>query len=88
MSADLSPDIWKEIERQVATGVFASPDEVLREALAALREREQEVLAIQEGIEDMEAGRVRPLRDFDREFRHRNGESCSAIGIAPKEQQV
>jgi putative addiction module CopG family antidote len=73
MSVDLSPDIWNEIQRQVATGVFATPDDVLREALAALRDREQEVLAIQEGIDDMEAGRVRPIREVDREFRQRNG---------------
>jgi hypothetical protein len=37
-----------------------------------LRSREEEVCAIQEGIDDMEAGRVMPLRDFDREFRRRN----------------
>lgn len=72
MSVDLSPDVLNEIQRQVATGVFASPDEVLREALAALREREQELLAIQAGIDDMEAGRVRPIHEFDREFRLRN----------------
>ena len=34
MSIDLSPDIWNEIQRHVATGVFATPDDVLREALA------------------------------------------------------
>jgi putative addiction module CopG family antidote len=73
MSVDLSPDVWNEIQRQLASGSYASPDEVLRDALAALRTREQEVVAIQEGIDDMEAGRVRPLRDFDRDFRHRNG---------------
>ena len=38
-----------------------------------LRSREDEVLAIQEGIDDMEAGRMTPIRDFDREFRQRNG---------------
>jgi hypothetical protein len=31
------------------------------------------VRAIQEGIDDMEAGRVMPLRDFDRGFRIRHG---------------
>jgi putative addiction module CopG family antidote len=73
MSVDLAPDIWNEIRRQLASGVFASPDEVLREALAALRSREEEVLAIQEGIDDMEAGRMTLIRDFDRDFRQRNG---------------
>jgi len=77
MSIDLSPDVWNEIQRQVATGAFATPDDVLREALAALRSREEDVLAIQEGIDDMEAGRVMPLREFDREFRQRNGLSAA-----------
>ena len=72
MSVDLSPDIRNEIQRQVATGVFATPDDVLREALAALRNREQEVLAIQEGIDDIEAGRTRSIHEFDHEFRQRN----------------
>lgn len=73
MSVDLAPDVWKEIQRYLAMGSFGTPDEVMREALAALRTREEEVLAIQEGIDDMEAGRVMPLRGFDREFRRRNG---------------
>jgi putative addiction module CopG family antidote len=73
MSVDLAPDIWNEIQRQLATGCYSSHDEVLREALSALRYREEEVAAIQEGIDDMEAGRVTSIRDFDREFRRSNG---------------
>jgi putative addiction module CopG family antidote len=73
MSVEIAPDIWTEIQRQVATGSYASPDEVLRDALAALRSREEEVSAIREGIEDMEAGRMMPIRNFDVEFRQRNG---------------
>jgi predicted transcriptional regulator len=73
MSFDLSPDVWNEVQRQLATGAFVSPDAVLREALAALRSRDAEILAIQEGIDDMDAGRVTPLEEFDREFRRRNG---------------
>jgi putative addiction module CopG family antidote len=77
MNVDLSPNVWNEIQRQLASGSYTSPDEVLREALAALRSREQEVLAIQEGIDDMEAGRIRPFREFDREFRQRNGQPAA-----------
>jgi putative addiction module CopG family antidote len=72
MSVDLSPEVWNEIQRQLASGSYASPDEVLRDALAALRTRDEEVLAIQEAIDEMEAGRGRPFREFDREFRERN----------------
>jgi putative addiction module CopG family antidote len=73
MSVDLSPDVWNEIQRQLASGSYTSPDEVLRDALAALRSRDDEVVAIQEAIDEMEAGRGRPFREFDREFRERNG---------------
>ena len=72
MSVDLAPDVWSEIQRQLAEGGYASHDEVLREALAALRWREEEVQAIREGIADMEAGRMVTLEEFDREFRRRN----------------
>jgi Arc/MetJ-type ribon-helix-helix transcriptional regulator len=54
MSVDLAPDIWNEIQRHVASGVFATPDEVMREALAALRDREEEMSEIQDDIDDME----------------------------------
>jgi putative addiction module CopG family antidote len=73
MSVDLAPDVWNEIQRLLASGTYATADEVLREALAALRSCEREVMAIKEGIDDMEAGRVMPLQEFDREFRRRNG---------------
>lgn len=73
MSIDLSPEVWNEIQRQISNGSYASPDEVVRVALAALRLRDEEVVAIQEGIDDMEAGRLRPFSEFDREFRQRNG---------------
>jgi putative addiction module CopG family antidote len=73
MSSDLSPDVWNEIQRQLASGSYASPDEVMRVALSALRSRDEEVLAIQEAIDEMEAGRGRPFCEFDREFRERNG---------------
>ena len=77
MSVELAPDVWNEIQRQLATGSFSFHYEVLREALAALRFREQEVFAIQEGIDDMEAGRLTPIREFDREFRQRNALSAA-----------
>ena len=63
------PDLEDEIKQRMATGQYTSEDDVLREALHALRWRDEEVAAIQEGIDDMEAGRVKPLREFDRAFR-------------------
>jgi putative addiction module CopG family antidote len=73
MSVDLSQDVWNKIQRQIAIGRYSSPEEVLRDALAALRFREEEVRAIQEGIDEMEGGRANPFEEFDRELRMRNG---------------
>jgi hypothetical protein len=36
-------------------------------------EREETIRAIQHGLEDMHAGRMRPFEEFDREFRERHG---------------
>jgi putative addiction module CopG family antidote len=72
MAYQIPVDVEEQIQEQLATGGYSSQDDVLREALRALRWRNQEVAAIQEGIEDMEAGRVKPLREFDRDFRQRN----------------
>ena len=64
--------------RQLAGGECTDYDsQALRERFDDQQFREQEVAAIQEGIKDMEAGRVRPFREFDREFRLRNGLSVA-----------
>ncbi len=73
MSVDLAPDIWNEIQRQLATGAYSSSDEVLREALAALRSREREEVnaALGEAMEDLKAGRYRPAADVSRDMRRK-----------------
>jgi putative addiction module CopG family antidote len=79
MSVDLSPEVLSEIQRQVATGVFSTPDEVVREALAALRtrdeasrrEREEVQAALYEATEDLKAGRYRPAADVSRDIRRK-----------------
>lgn len=79
MSAELSPDIWNEIQRHVATGVFATPDDVLREALAALRARDEERNrqreevneALREATAELKAGRFRPAVDVSHDMRRK-----------------
>jgi Arc/MetJ-type ribon-helix-helix transcriptional regulator len=79
MSVDLSPDVLNEIQRQVATGTFATPDDVLREALAALRVREETLkhqrdevrVALDEATEDLKAGRFRPAAEVSRDMRRK-----------------
>ncbi|MEO1498185.1 MAG: hypothetical protein AAFV43_13665 [Planctomycetota bacterium] len=45
---------------------------VIRQALDALDAQDEELRAIQEGIEDWRAGRVQDFDEFDREFRAKN----------------
>ncbi|WP_442754281.1 type II toxin-antitoxin system ParD family antitoxin [Methylocystis sp. JAN1] len=59
------------LERLVATGRYASKDQVIREGVRLLEERDRKLdaldAALAQGIADAEAGRVRPAGDvFDR----------------------
>ncbi len=65
------PDLAAEIQRRMETGQYSSEDDVLRDALNALQLRDEEVSAIQEGIDDMEAGCLKSFVEFDRDFRAR-----------------
>jgi len=73
MAYQFPPDVEKLVRDHMATGSYASEDEVLRDALQALgefvhssaevdAEYRQTVAAVQQGVADAEAGRMRPLR--------------------------
>lgn len=59
------PEIAEPVRHRLVSGEFASEDDVLKAALRALDERDEEIAAIQAGIDDMEAGRVRDLSAAD-----------------------
>lgn len=69
----LPPDVAQLVQDQLATGYYDTPDDVLREALQALTDRNEDVDAIREGLADMEAGRTRPLREVAEEIRRKHG---------------
>ncbi len=73
MSYAFPSDLQHSIQALLATGRYDSEDAVLRSAVAALRQREDDLAAISAGIADMEAGRYRPLADVDAEFRKKYG---------------
>jgi Arc/MetJ-type ribon-helix-helix transcriptional regulator len=73
MSYQLPVDLENQFAAHLSTGRYANMEAVLRQALATLNAREQEVAAIQEGIDAMEQGLTQPLDEFDREFRAANG---------------
>ena len=57
------------VEERMESGRYASEDEVLVRALQSLKEYDEAVADIQDGLNDEAAGRVRPLGEFDAEFR-------------------
>ena len=73
MSYDLSEPIRTLVNERLATGKYASEDEVLLCALQTLREYDESVADIQDGIDDEAAGRLRPLREVDAEIRRNLG---------------
>ena len=61
------------LDERMESGAYKSEDEVLVRALQSLREYDEAVADIQEGLDDEAAGRVRSLREFDAEFRQTLG---------------
>ena len=62
-------DLSQRVQALLATGSYTSEDDVLRDAVRALEREKEEIAAIREGIDDMEAGRIRSLDEVDREIR-------------------
>ena len=73
MNLQLPADIEASMRAFIASGNYTNEEEVLRKALAALNRYEQDVAAIQEGIDDMEAGRYRPWEEVKAELRTKFG---------------
>jgi antitoxin ParD1/3/4 len=78
MAYPFSPSVQGIVEQYMATGGYASEDELLLDAFAALRQRDEDLAAIQAGIADMEAGRVRPLDDVFADLRRDFGLSVES----------
>ena len=72
MAYQFPPDIEQRVKAQLSSGDYQTEDDVLRDALDALRQRKDDLVAIQAGIEDMEAGRFRPFSESDAVFRKKH----------------
>jgi predicted transcriptional regulator len=75
MTLQVSADIEQRINMRLHIQSGVTVDDVLRDALDALDFQEQEIAAIREGLDDVEAGRLVPLREYEREFRDRRNVS-------------
>lgn len=68
MQIDIPNDLIERLKER-----SEDPVDAIRQALDSLDVRDREVAAIRAGLASADAGKVRPLGDFDRDFRERNG---------------
>ena len=54
----LPADVQEIVKQRLATGKYASEDEVLRDALRALADEDEDVAAVQEAIAGWQAGEM------------------------------
>jgi Arc/MetJ-type ribon-helix-helix transcriptional regulator len=73
MSYPFPATIRALLDERMGSGHYASEDEVLLQALQSLKEYDEAVADIQEGLDDEAAGRIRSLGEFDAEFRQTLG---------------
>ena len=56
MAYQFPPDVDELVKERMASGKYASEDELLREALQALSEAEEDLDAVREALTELEAG--------------------------------
>ena len=73
MTLNLSPQAIGLLNRHMATGRYASEEELIVSGLRTLTDRDEALAGIQRGIESMERGEGVPLEQAFEEIRRRNG---------------
>ena len=76
MTIDLSPAAVKLLDEQMARGKFASPADVVEQALqlfAKHQSEEESLAALRESIAEMEAGQTHPANEVFEEIRQKRG---------------
>ena len=69
MPYQLSPELEQQLQQWISAGRYDCEEDVVQNAFEALRRHDGEVAAIQEGIDDMEAGRYQSIDDADAKIR-------------------
>jgi hypothetical protein len=73
MQIELPQDVFDRVKRRTDEGNGITDADVIRRALDSLDWQDQERLAVQVGLDALNAGQVRDFADFDRDFREKNG---------------
>lgn len=74
MQIDLPPELEPFVNQEFATGRYASREEVVVQALRWLRdERHEAVAGINQGIDDVAAGRTQPISEAFADIRKEFG---------------
>ena len=74
MDYQFPPNIDRLVKEQMASGAYESEDDVLADALRALAARNADRAAVNDAIQDMEAGDTgRPLIEVANEIREMHG---------------
>ena len=56
MAYEFPPDVAQLFRERMASGRYATEDELLKEALLALADQEEDLLAVREALAELEAG--------------------------------
>jgi Arc/MetJ-type ribon-helix-helix transcriptional regulator len=73
MNYALSPTVHDAVREFMSTGSYSSADELMLDALSALRERQEDHAAMAASIAEMEAGLARPFDEVAEEIRVKHG---------------
>jgi Arc/MetJ-type ribon-helix-helix transcriptional regulator len=74
MHIELPPELEPFVEQEFSTGRYATREEVVIQALCWLRnERQEAVSGIKQGLDDVAAGRMQPLREAFADIRKEHG---------------
>ena len=71
-SRTISKEVLNLVTAEMERGEYASPNDVLLLAMAALAEQRQAVEGLRRGFADYRAGRVQTRLQADRKFRRKN----------------
>jgi len=68
----ISKEVLSLVTAELERGEYASANDVLLNAMAALVDQRQAIEGIRRGLADYQAGRVQSRRQADRKFRRKN----------------